>query len=148
MSSDITNKIKDDLKSAMKSRDKKAVSAIRLILASIKQKEVDSRKEIDDPEVLTILGKLAKQRKDSIAQYENASRNDLASIETHELEIINSYLPKQLSETEVKNLVVTAIKDIGAQGPKDIGKVMGKLKEELRGKADMGLVSRTVKECL
>ena len=148
MSSDITNKIKDDLKSAMKSRDKKAVSAIRLILASIKQKEVDSRKEIDDPEVLTILGKLAKQRKDSIAQYENASRNDLASIETHELEIINSYLPKQLSETEVKNLVVTAIKEIGAQGPKDIGKVMGKLKEELRGKADMGLVSRTVKECL
>mgnify|MGYP002039744827 FL=1 len=132
----------------MKSRDKKAVSAIRLILASIKQKEVDSRKEIDDPEVLTILGKLAKQRKDSIAQYENASRNDLASIETHELEIINSYLPKQLSETEVKNLVVTAIKEIGAQGPKDIGKVMGKLKEELRGKADMGLVSRTVKECL
>ena len=148
MSSDITNKITDDLKSAMKRRDKKTVSAIRLILASIKQKEVDSRKEVDDPEVLTILSKLAKQRKDSITQYENASRNDLASIETHELEIINSYLPKQLSETEVKNLVVTAIKDIGAQGPKDIGKVMEKLKEELKGKADMGLVSRTVKECL
>jgi len=148
VSSNITNKIKDDLKSAMKGRDKKAVSAIRLILSSIKQKEVDTRQEIEDPEVITILGKLAKQRKDSISQYKSASRNDLADIEEHELQIINSYLPTQLSETEIKNIVVTAIEEIGAQGPKDMGKVMGKLKEQLKGKADMGLVSRTVKESL
>ena len=148
MSSNITNKIKDDLKSAMKGRDKKAVSAIRLILSSIKQKEVDTRQKIDDSEVITILGKLAKQRKDSISQYKSASRDDLASIEEHELNIINNYLPKQLSETEIRNLVITAIEEIGAQSPKDMGKVMGKLKEELKGKADMGLVSRTVKECL
>ena len=148
MSSNITNKIKDDLKSAMKGRDKKAVSAIRLILSSIKQKEVDTRQKIDDPEVITILGKLAKQRKDSISQYKSASRDDLASIEEHELKIINNYLPKQLSEAEIRNLVITAIEEIGAQSPKDMGKVMGKLKEELKGKADMGIVSRTVKECL
>ena len=148
MSTDLKSKIQQDLKVAMKAGNKEKVSALRLMLAAIKQKEIDSRKKTDNSEVVSILGKMAKQRRDSISQYLNASRNDLASIEENELKLINSYLPQQLSEDEIYQFVETAIREVEAKTPRDIGKVMAKLKNELKGKADMALVSKTVKDCL
>lgn len=148
MSGHTKSKIEEDLKSAMKSRDKVTVSALRLILAALKQKEIDTRLSLNENDITSILGKLAKQRKDSISQYTSASRTDLAAIEENELRIINSYLPKQLSTTEIEKKVFSAIKQVDAKTPKDIGKVMSKLKPELQGTADMALVSQIIKDNL
>ena len=141
-------KIQEDLKTAMKRGDKATVSALRLIIAAMKQKEIDTRKILTDSEAAVILNRLSKQRKDSISQYLAASRTDLASVEEHELKIIEDYLPEQMSSEEVEAKVLSAIESVGAKSLKDMGKVMAKLKAELHGNADMSLVSEITKKNL
>ena len=148
MTTSLTIKIQEDLKAAMKSGDRATVSALRLIIAAIKQREIDTRKVLTDSEAVVILNRLSKQRKDSISQYLAASRNDLASVEENELKIIEDYLPEQLSSEEIESKVLSAIESIGAKSLKDMGKVMAKLKAELHGNADMSLVSEITKKNL
>ena len=133
------------MKSAMRAKDSARLSAIRLILAAIKQKEVDERIELGDAEVLTVLEKMIKQRRESIAQFEKASRNDLAEAEKFELRILSGYLPQQLSDADMAGEVGKAISESGASGVKDMGKVMALLKPRLAGRADMAKVSTLVK---
>lgn len=135
----------DDMKAAMKSGDKARLSVIRLINAAIKQKEVDERVELDDAAVLAVLEKMVKQRRDSISQYEAASREDLAQVERDELTIIDAYLPEKLGEDAINAAIEAAIAQTGAQSPADMGKLMGVLKPQLAGQADMGLVSKLIK---
>ena len=132
----------------MKRGDRAAVSALRLIIAAMKQKEIDTRKVLTNSEAVVILNRLSKQRKDSISQYLAASRTDLASVEEHELKIIEDYLPEQLPYGEIEEKVLSAIESIGAKSLKDMGKVMAKLKAELQGNADMSLVSEITKKNL
>lgn len=148
MTTSLTVKIQEDLKTAMKRGDRATVSALRLIIAAIKQREIDTRKALTDSEAVVILNRLSKQRKDSISQYLAASRNDLASVEENELKIIEDYLPEQLSSEEIESKVLSAIESIGAKSLKDMGKVMAKLKAELQGNADMSLVSEITKKNL
>ena len=148
MTTSLTIKIQEDLKAAMKRGDRASVSALRLIIAAIKQREIDTRKALTDSEAVAILNRLSKQRKDSISQYLAASRNDLASVEENELKIIEDYLPEQLSSEEIESKVLSAIESIGAKSLKDMGKVMAKLKAELQGNADMSLVSEITKKNL
>ncbi len=133
------------MKAAMRARDSARLSAIRLLLAATKQKEVDERVELTDADVLAIIEKMLKQRRESIAQFEKAGRNDLADTEKFEVGVLSSYLPQQLSEGEIAQEVAAAIAQSGAAGAKDMGKVMGILKPKLAGKADMGKVSALVK---
>ena len=140
--------ITDDMKLAMKAQDKSALKAIRMILGAIKQKEIDERINLDDTQVLAVIQKMVKQRKDSISQFSDAGRSDLVEIEEAELSIINNYMPKQLSEAEIEAAVVKAIADSGADSMKDMGKLMGILKGQLDGKADMGQVSQLIKSKL
>jgi uncharacterized protein YqeY len=133
------------MKSAMRAKESARLSAIRLILAAIKQKEVDERVELGDAEVVSILEKMMKQRRESIAQFEKAARADLAAAEKFELEVLSSYLPQQLSDADVATEVVKAISESGASGIKDMGKVMALLKPRLAGRADMAKVSTLVK---
>ena len=146
--SQLKKRITDDMKLAMKAKDKLALKAIRMILGAIKQKEVDERIELDDAQVMAVIQKMVKQRKDSISQFSDAGRSDLVEVEEAELVIINSYMPEQLSDEEVKAAVVRTITDCGADSMKDMGKLMGVLKGQLDGKADMGLVSRLIKDKL
>ena len=148
MTTSLIIKIQEDLKIAMKRGDRAAVSALRLIIAAMKQKEIDTRKVLTNSEAVVILNRLSKQRKDSISQYLAASRTDLASVEEHELKIIEDYLPEQLSYGEIEEKVLSAIESIGAKSLKDMGKVMAKLKAELQGNADMSLVSEITKKNL
>ena len=148
MATSLTIKIQEDLKAAMKRGDKATVSALRLIIAAMKQREIDTRKVLTDSEAVVILNRLSKQRRDSISQYLAASRNDLASVEENELKIIEDYLPEQLSSEEIESKVLSAIESIGAKSLKDMGKVMAKLKAELQGNADMSLVSEITKKNL
>jgi uncharacterized protein len=134
-----------DMKTAMKAGEKDRLGVIRLINAAIKQREVDERVELDDAAVLAVLEKMVKQRKDSVAQYEAANREDLAAIERAELAIIDTYLPAKLDETAIAAAIDAAIAQTGASGAADMGKLMGVLKPQLAGQADMGLVSRLVK---
>jgi uncharacterized protein YqeY len=136
------------MKAAMRAKDAARLSAIRLILAAIKQKEVDERVELGDAEVIAVLEKMMKQRRESIAQFESASRTDLAEAEKFELEVLSGYLPKQLSDSDVAAAVAKAISESGASGLKDMGKVMAVLKTRLAGKADMAKVSALVKNRL
>ena len=129
----------------MRARDAARLSAVRLILAAIKQKEVDERIEAADPDVLAILEKMIKQRRESIAQYEKAARNDLADVEKFELQLLSGYLPQQMGDAEIQQELGKAIAESGANGIKDMGKVMALLKPRLAGKADMGKVSNLVK---
>ena len=145
MSDGLKQRITDDMKSAMRSAEKQKLSTIRLILAAIKQVEVDTRKELSDPDVLAILDKMAKQRRESIAQFEQASRDDLVAQEVSELAIITDYLPAALSDEEINDAISKAIADSGASSIKDMGKVMAQLKPALQGRADMGKVSQLVK---
>ena len=138
----------DDMKFAMKAQDKPALKAIRMILGAIKQKEIDERIELDDNQVMAVIQKMVKQRKDSISQFSDAGRTDLVEVEEAELLIINNYMPKQLSEDEIEKAVVKAISDTGADSMKDMGKLMGTLKSQLDGKADMGYVSQLIKSKL
>ncbi len=140
--------ITDDMKLAMKAQDKSALKAIRMILGAIKQKEIDERINLDNTQVLAVIQKMVKQRKDSISQFSDAGRTDLVEVEEAELSIINNYMPKQLSEEEIEAAVVKAIADSGADSMKDMGKLMGILKGQLDGKADMGQVSKLIKSKL
>jgi len=144
--SQLKKRITDDMKLAMKAHDKKSLKAVRMILGAIKQKEVDDRVELDDTQVMGVIQKMVKQRKDSISQFSDAGRTDLVEIEEAELVIINSYMPEQLSDDEVAVEVDKAITKCGADSMKDMGKLMGILKAQLDGKADMGLVSRLIKD--
>ena len=140
--------ITNDMKLAMKAKDKAALKAIRMILGAIKQKEIDGRIELTDVQALSVIQKMVKQRKDSIAQFSDAGRSDLVDIEEAELLIINNYMPKQLSRDEVEAEVTKAISETGAESMKDMGKLMGVLKGKLDGKADMGVVSQIIKSKL
>ena len=146
--SQLKKRITDDMKLAMKAKDKQALKAVRMILGAIKQKEVDDRIELDDVQVMAVIQKMVKQRKDSISQFSDAGRNDLVEVEEAELVIINSYMPEQLTDKDVAAAVDNVIIDSGADSMKDMGKLMGMLKGQLDGKADMGLVSRLIKDKL
>jgi len=129
----------------MRAKDAARLSAIRLILSGIKQREVDERVELGDADVLSVIDKMLKQRRESIAQFEKAGRNDLADTEKFEVGVLSGYLPQQMSEAEIEKEVAATIAQSGAAGVKDMGKVMGVLKPKLAGKADMGKVSALVK---
>ena len=143
--SDLKQRITEDMKSAMRAKDKQALKSVRMILGAIKQREIDERIELDDAQVLTVIQKMVKQRKDSITQFTEGDRLDLVEVEEAELVIINNYMPEQLSEDEVAYAVDKAISDSGADSMKDMGKLMGMLKSQLDGKADMGVVSQLIK---
>ncbi len=132
----------------MKSGDKRKLGVIRLLLAAIKQREVDERIELDDVQILAVLDKMVKQRRDSITQYEKAGRDELAEQEQFEIGVLQEYLPAALSEDEISDLVKQAIADANAESMRDMGKVMGQLKPKLQGRADMGAVSAMVKQLL
>jgi len=146
----LKNKISDDMKTAMRAKETARLSTIRLLLAAMKQKEVDERMvlsgtELADADVLSIIEKMLKQRRESIAQYEKAARADLADVEKAEIAVLSAYLPQQMSEAEVADAVLAAITESGAAGPKDMGKVMGLVKARLAGRTDMGKLSGLVK---
>jgi uncharacterized protein len=141
----LKTRVTDDMKSAMKAKDAPRLSAIRLLLAALKQKEVDERVELTDADVLGIIDKMLKQRRDSIAQYQSAGRQDLADVEAFEIGVLSTYMPQQLSDAEVAQSITDAIAESGAQGAKDIGKVMTLLKPRLAGKADLAKVSGLVR---
>lgn len=145
MTSKIKEAIQEDMKNAMRSQDKDRLATIRLILAALKQKEVDERITLSDEHVLLILDKMMKQRRESITQFELAHRTDLADKEKAEILVIQHYLPAQLSETEITSLIDLALKESGATSSKDMGKVMAILKPKLQGRADVGAVSAMVK---
>jgi uncharacterized protein YqeY len=138
-------RITDDMKAAMRAKDSARLGAIRLLLAAVKQREVDERIELDDAAVSSIVEKLIKQRKDSISQFQAANRSDLVAVEQAELAILQAYLPEQLSPAEVEAAVEAAITESGAASAKDMGKVMGLLKARLVGRADMSQVSALIK---
>ena len=145
---DLKTRINEDVKNAMRAKDKARLGTLRLITAAIKQKEVDERIEPNDDQVVAILEKMLKQRKDSIEQFEKAGRNELADQEKSEIEIIQVYMPEQLSDDETEQLIKDAIASSGAESMKDMGKVMGILKPQLAGRADMGAVSGKIKALL
>lgn len=148
MASNLKDTITEAMKAAMRAGDKKTLGTIRLMLSAVKQVEVDTRKELSDEDVLAILDKMVKQRRESISQYEKAGREELATIEKDEIEIIQGYLPEQLSEDEISAMIAAAIESTGAASMKDMGKVMGILKPQLQGRADMGAVSGIIKQKL
>lgn len=144
----LKEQITNDMKNAMRSKETERLNAIRLLLAAMKQKEVDERIELTDTHIIAIIEKMIKQRKDSITQYQAAKREDLVAGETFELELLQTYMPAQLSDDEISAAVQKAVQTSGASGPQDMGKVIALLKAELAGKADMGKVSGLVKSAL
>ena len=148
MSSTLKPQLTSDMKSSMKSGDKKRLGVVRLILAAIKQIEVDERIELDNTRILSVLDKMAKQRRESISQFSAANRDDLVAVEQAEIEIIKEYLPEALSDAEINDLVEQSIAATGAESIKDMGKLMGVLKPQLQGRADMGKVSQLIKSRL
>ena len=146
--SELKQRISEDVKTAMRGRDKDRLSTLRMIQAAIKQKEVDDRIDLDDTQVLVVLDKMAKQHRDSIEQFRHAGRDDLVARESSELAIVSEYLPQPLSETEIEQLIDEAISSAGASGMQDMGRVMGILKPRVQGRADMGKVSSAVKQKL
>ncbi len=144
----LKEQITEDMKNAMRAKDTGRLGTIRLLLAAMKQKEVDERIELDDASVIAIVEKLIKQRKDSISQFQAANREDLVAIENAELVVLQAYMPAQMSEAEVVAVVAKVVAEVGATGPQDMGKVMGVVKSQLAGKADMGVVSAQVKAAL
>lgn len=145
MADSLKEQITADMKEAMRAKDKDTLGTIRLIQAAIKQREVDERIELDDSQVLAVLDKMVKQRRDSINQYRDAGREELAAKEEAEISVIQKYLPAALSEAEIDALIEEAISNSGAQSMQDMGKVMGQLKPKLQGRADMGAVSARIK---
>jgi len=137
--------IREDMKTAMKAKEKERLAVIRSILAGIKQREIDERIEMNDAQVLQLLDKMVKQRRDSIEAFDKAGRDDLSIIEKNEMVIIQSYLPQQLTEAEIDQLIDDAISQTGAAGMKDMGKVMGILRPQLQGRADVGAASGKIK---
>ncbi len=144
----LKQQLTDDMKAAMKGGDKHSLGVIRLINAAIKQREVDERIELDDAAVIAVLDKMVKQRKDSVTQYEAANREDLAKVEREEIVVIERYLPAKMGEAEILAAINAAIAETGAASAADMGKLMGVLKPMLAGQADMGLVSKLVKQAL
>ena len=144
----LKQQITEDMKTAMRAKDSVRLGTIRLLQAAMKQKEVDERVELDDNMVIAIVDKLIKQRKDSVAAYQSAGRQDLADIETAEIVVLQAYLPQRLNAQEVQHAVAAIVAELGASGPGDMGKVMGAVKAQLAGKADMGEVSAAVKAAL
>lgn len=145
---DIKNRISEDIKTAMRGRDKDRLGVLRMIAAALKQREVDERIELDDVQILAVLEKKIKQHRDSIEQFKAAGRDDLVKKETFELEIAQEYMPAQLGETEVNQLIADAIRESGASTIKDMGKVMSMLKPAVQGRTDMGKLSNLVKQQL
>ena len=141
----LKNTITEDMKTAMRARDTARLGTVRLLLSAMKQKEVDERVVLTDADILAIIDKMVKQRRESIAQFEKAGRNDLAEVEKAEISVLSAYLPQQLSEAEVAKEIEAAIRESGASGAHAMGKVMGLLKSRLAGKTDMGKVSGLVK---
>ncbi len=141
----LKQQINDDMKAAMRAKETARLGAIRLLLAAMKQKEVDERIELDDAAVVAIIEKMLKQRRDSISQYKAANRQDLVDVEEFEVGVLQAYMPQQLSEDEIKAVIAEAVTATGAAGPQDMGKVMGAVKPKLAGKADMGKVSGLIK---
>jgi uncharacterized protein len=141
-------RITEDMKLAMKAKETARLGAIRLLLAAIKQREVDERIELDDAQVIAVIEKMLKQRKDSITQYEAAKRKDLADAEKFEAEVLTAYMPQAMSADEVATIVIKAVADSGAKAPADMGKVMALVKPQIAGRADMGEVSKLVKAIL
>lgn len=144
----LKDRITEDMKAAMRAKDSPRLLAIRMLLAAVKQKEVDERIALDDAQVIAIVDKLIKQRKDSIAAFEQAQRSDLVDKESAELKVLEAYLPQRLSVAEVTTAVARIVASLSASGPGDMGKVMAAVKAELAGKADMGMVSAAVKAAL
>ena len=141
----LKDRIQDDMKAAMRAKDKQRLGAIRLILAAIKQREVDERIELNDGQTLAVLEKMLKQRRESLAQYQSAGREDLAAQEAFEIALIQTYLPTPLSEAELDALIADAIAATGAQSVRDMGKVMAVIRDQAQGRADMAAVSARVK---
>jgi uncharacterized protein YqeY len=148
MSETLKSRLQDDMKSSMKGGNKKRLGVIRLMLAAIKQIEVDERIELDNDRIITVLDKMTRQRRESITQFDRAGRDDLTAIEQAELEIIFEYLPEALSDAEINDLVEQSIAATGAATIKDMGKLMGMLKPQLQGRADMSKVSQLIKSRL
>ncbi len=144
----LKNQIQENVKDAMRARDKERLSVLRLITAAIKQREVDERIELDDEQVLLVLDKMVKQRRESLEQYEKAAREDLAAQERFELQVIQGFLPEPLSEAELSELIKAAITESGASSIRDMGSVMNALRPKVQGRADMKLVSQAVKNQL
>ena len=141
----LKQQLQDDMKVALKTGDKRRLGVIRLILAAVKQREVDERIELDDPQVLAVLDKMVKQRRDSMAQFAGAGRTDLAEQEAYEIEICQTYLPAALSAEEISQMIEQALAETGAASMRDMGRVMGWLKPKIQGRADMGAVSAQVR---
>ena len=141
----LKKKITDDMKTAMKARDKDRLKVVRMILAAVKQVEVDTRTELDDTAVLGVLEKMVKQRRDSVEQFRQGGRDDLADNELAEITVLETYLPEQLDEAEIDALIDEAIQSTGADGMRDMGKVMGVIKSKAAGRADMGVIGGKVK---
>jgi uncharacterized protein YqeY len=143
--SSVKAKLNDDMKTAMRAKDKERLGVIRLALAALKQVEVDTRKELEDSDVIAALDKMVKQRRDSISQYSAAGRSDLAEKEQYEIDVLQEYLPAALSDAELEALIQAAIAQTGAKSMKEMGSVMGVLRPQVQGRADMGQVSKKVK---
>jgi uncharacterized protein YqeY len=143
--SSLKTRIQEDMKTAMRQRDKVRLGAVRLILAAVKQREVDSRQDLDDPQIIAVLDKMLKQRRESLVQFSKAGRDDLVAQEQFEVDLIKTYMPEELSGEEIESHISAAITATGATGMRDMGKVMGELKSQLMGRADMAVVSREVK---
>ena len=141
----LRDQINDDVKAAMRAGDARRRDALRLLTAALKQKEVDERKTLADPDVVAVIDKMIKQRRDAIAQFEQGGRADLAETEQFEISVLEHYMPQALSESEIDEAIAAAIAESGAKGPSDMGKVMGPLKGKLAGRADMSKVSARVK---
>ena len=141
----LRDRVNEDVKVAMKAREAERLGTLRLLLAAMKQREVDERITLDDAGVVSVVEKMLKQRKDSVEQYEKAGRRELADTEKREMAILSAYLPQQMSEAEVAAIVAEAVAATGAKGPADMGKVMGVVKPKVAGRADMGRVSALVK---
>ena len=144
----VKQRIQDDIKAAMRSKDQDRVSTLRFILAAIKQKEIDENIKLDEVQTLAVLDKMVKQHRDSIAQYQQGGRADLVAKETRQLAIVQSYLPEPLTDAEINELLQLAITETGAKSIQDMSKVMGMLKPKVQGRADMGIISGLVKEKL
>jgi hypothetical protein len=140
--------ISEDMKTAMKAGDKERLKVVRLILAAVKQIEIDQRIDLDDAGVLSVLDKMVKQRRDSVSQFQDGNRQDLADIELQEISVLDTYLPEQLDDAELDEIIDQAINDSGAESIRDMGKVMGQIKAKAAGRADMGAVGAKVKERL
>jgi len=144
----LKDRINEDLKNAMRAQDKRLVGTLRLVMAAIKQREVDDRITLDNSALLGILEKMIKQRRDSVTQYQNGGREDLARQESYEIEVIQGYLPQPLTEAELEVLIHAAVQQTGASSVKDMGKVMAVLRAQVQGKVEMGEVGARVKACL